>query len=100
MATYPAGANVIPTDKPVFLVAWSVVCLVAVIVIRIYATREKHRRKGPQWVSIVLSAIAFLIWLYALGGPFALLGEFYQPFVGTLLVFSWTLFVPAAYKGD
>lgn len=39
---------------------------------------------------IVISAIACMVWVFALGGPFATLG-FYQPLYGSLLLIGYTL---------
>ena len=100
IALYLVGSGVIPSDENhLWLVGWSSLCLAAVGVIRIYGTADRITNRGPQWASIAISAVAFVVWLYSLGGPFIALG-IHKPFVGSLLVLAWTFFVPIVYKGD
>jgi hypothetical protein len=95
---YLVGAGFIPPGQNIALVAWAVVCLIAVFVVRAYGTADPAKGLSPQWISVAISAVAFVIWLYSLGGPFAAYG-LHVPFVGSLLVLAWTFFVPIFYKG-
>jgi hypothetical protein len=76
--------------------AWAVfaICLVAT---PIYLVRV-GRPSGQQWVQVVISSVAFVIWAYTLGGPFADTPG-YRPWIGGLLVGLYTflagLFQPA-----
>jgi hypothetical protein len=99
VALYLIGAGLIPNTDQVMLASWSVVCLLGVITIRIYGTRDPDANLGPQWTSVIVSSLAFIVWLYSLGGPFAALG-IHVPYVGSLLVLAWTFFVPFFYKGE
>jgi hypothetical protein len=45
-----------------------------------------------------VAAVAFVIWVYTLGGPFADFGV-HVPWIGSLLVLAWTSFIPLLYKG-
>ena len=47
---------------------------------------------------VAISSVAFVIWVYSLGGPFAVF-NLYVPYIGSLLVLAWTFFVPTFYKG-
>ena len=49
--------------------------------------------KPPAITQTVISTIAFVIWVYALGGPFASVG-IYSPPVGSLFLIGYTLLVP------
>lgn len=98
VAAYLVGAGVIPPDNDKVLAGWSVVCLLA-LVIRARLTRDPERGKGAQWLNVLLAAVAYVIWIYNLGGPFRAYGM-YVPYVGTLMLVSWTLFVPLVYDGD
>jgi hypothetical protein len=96
---YLVGNGVIPTEERVARLGWPVVCLIGLLVLRIYGTRDPETGEKAQWVTVLISAVAFVIWIYTLGGPFQLLGV-YKPYVGSLLVLVWTFFVPIFYRGD
>ena len=96
---YLVGTGFIPKEELAAALVWMVVCLIAVFVVRIYGTSDKAINKGPQWLSIVLAALAFLIWTYSLGGPFVTIG-IHRPYLGSLLILAWSFFVPILYKGD
>ena len=95
---YLVGNGFIPGDQIAVQVIWLVVCLVGVIVIRAYGTTDPENNAPPDWVHVAISSIAFLIWAYTLGGPFVGLG-WHIPYIGSLLVLTWTFFVPILYKG-
>jgi hypothetical protein len=46
-------------------------------------------KKRPAWTQIGISCGAFGVWVFALGGPFAML-DFYQPIYGSLLLIVYT----------
>jgi hypothetical protein len=108
LALYGAGVGIIgrpavdavDTSKAELLAGWSVVCAIAVVVLRWKATTDALNPK-PQIPSIVIALISFVIWLYAVGGPFEALGWSVGPKeVGSLAILAWTFFVPIFYKGD
>jgi hypothetical protein len=96
---YLLGSGFIPQQYPIALVGWSAFCLVCVFVVRIYGTSDPANHKRPQWGAVFISAGAFVIWLYTLGGAFAAY-ELHLPWLGSLLVFGYTFLVPYLYKGD
>ena len=95
---YLVGSGFIPKDQSIVQVVWAIVCLIGVVVIRVYGTADPENNKPPDWVHVAISSVAFLIWIYTLGGPFEALG-WYVPYIGSLLVLAWTFFVPIFYKG-
>ena len=95
---YLVGNGFIPKDQPIVQVVWAVVCLVGVILLRAYGTTDPDNNKPPDWTHVAISSIAFVIWVYTLGGPFVAIG-WYIPYIGSLLVLAWTFFVPILYKG-
>lgn len=99
LSLYLVGSGVIPQTDRIVLVLWSVICLVGVVCIRVYGTADFQRKLPPQWKAVAISAIAFIIWIYSLGGPFAAY-NLHIPYVGSLLVLVWTFFVPIFYKGS
>jgi hypothetical protein len=93
---YLAGYNVIPAEDQVTGIIWACFCLVGVVIVRWLGTREPG--SGPQLGVIAISAIAFLIWVYSMGGPFVHFG-LYVPYIGTLLILGWTFLTPILYRG-
>ncbi len=98
ISLYLVGSGFIPADQPAVLLIWSIVCLVGVVVVRAYGTTDPEKNLPPDWTHVAISSVAFVIWVYSLGGPFAALG-WYVPYIGSLLVLAWTFFVPYLYKG-
>jgi hypothetical protein len=95
---YLIGSGIIPEGQRVGLLVWSIVCLIAVVVVRAYGTADPQKSQTPQWSVVLISSGAFVIWIYSLGGPFKLYA-LHVPFIGSLLVLAWTFFVPIFYKG-
>ncbi len=95
---YLVGSGLIPRDQPIVLTIWAFVCLAGVVAIRVYGTTDTARGLPPDWAHVAISTVAFVIWIYTLGGPFAAI-NWYVPYLGSLLVLAWTFFVPIFYKG-
>jgi hypothetical protein len=76
---------------------WSVVCLILVLIVRIWGTNDPH--KGVQWIAVGASAFSFVIWVYAIGGQF-LWFTLPSPGIAPAAVLVWTVLVPIIYKGD
>ncbi len=99
LSLYLVGAGIIPTSAPRgVLLGWFIFCLGAVIGLRIWGTSDKDENLPVDWTHVVISGVAFIIWVYTMGGPFKLYGV-YIDYLGSLLVLAWTFFVPLAYKG-
>lgn len=62
-------------------------CLVAVPV---YLNRVSHVQK---WMQLLVSTVAFVVWVFAIGGPFAGM-KWYDPAWGGMAVASYTFLVP------
>jgi len=83
----------------VALAVWAGLCLIAVIVLRVYGTADPQKRKPTDWVHVGISGVAFVLWIYSMpGGPFDVNG-LYQGWLASLLILAWTFFVPIFYKG-
>ena len=97
-AIYLGGLGVIPQDQAVAAVVWALIGLVITLIIK---SQQTDPRTGTQvsvqnleWNQIIVSIIAFVVWIYALGGgPFAALG-LYVPWVAPLLVLGYTYAMP------
>jgi len=97
---YMIGSGFIPADKPMVLTIWSGVCLVLLLVLRVWGTADPAAGKAAQPVPVFVSAIAFVIWLYWLGGPFKQWPGLYVNYLGSLLVLVWSFLIPIIYKGS
>ena len=102
---YLVGSGIIPHEQPLILTLWALICLVGAITMRVWGTADAGANQPTDWIHVAISAVAFIIWLFSMGGgPFATGGVFaaaYEqtPYVGSLLVLAWTFFVPIFYKG-
>jgi hypothetical protein len=97
-AVYLGGLAVIPAGQTAAAVVWALIGLVITLVIKAQQTDprtgEKISVKQLEWNQIVVSAIAFVVWVYALpGGPFVAL-DWYLPWLATLLVLGYTYAMP------
>ena len=95
---YLVGSGFIPAAQALVLLIWSVICLGGVIAIKAYGTADRANQIPPDWVHVAISSVAFVIWVYSIGGLFAAYGTA-VPYIGSLLVLAWTFFVPIFYKG-
>ena len=79
---------------PTTIALW-VVFAAGVILTPIYIWRQTSETGKPMATTqIVISACAFIVWVFALGGPFAGLG-FYQPWLGSVVLIVFSLIVGA-----
>lgn len=97
---YLVGAGLINAQAAGLLAFWTGVCAVGVIVERAWGSKDpaSGAHPGPDWILVLISTIAFLIWVYDVGGAFAAYGIPNRPY-GALAVLGWTFFVPYFYKG-
>jgi hypothetical protein len=96
---YLVGSGFIPKDQAVVLAVWTIVCLLGVIAIKAYGTSDPAAQLRADWGHVAISAVAFLIWVYSIGGPFTAYNVA-VPYIGSLLVLAWTFFVPLLYRGS
>ena len=97
-AIYLGGLGVIPTDQTLAAIVWALVGLVITVIVKAQQTDPRTGAqvsvKNLEWNQILVSIVAFVVWVYALGGgPFAALG-LYVPWVATLLVLGYTYAMP------
>ncbi len=74
---------------------WPVACLILLVIVRALGTSD---RRGPQWVSVAISAVSFVLWVYAMGGRF--LSYTVDVNLASLAVLVWTTLVPVLWRGD
>lgn len=96
---YLIGSGFVPEGQRAGHIAWFAFCFTALIVIRVFGNTDPARNQQPQPVPIVLSVVAFVIWVYTIGGPFREFGMD-VPWIGSLLVLAWSFVIPYFYKGE
>jgi len=99
IALYLVGRGVIPEAERSPLAAWAAICLLGVIAVRAVGTRGGTNRLPVQWAAVAIAAGSFVVWVYSMGDAFKAYG-LYEPYLGSLLVLSWTFFVPILYHGE
>jgi len=92
VAVYLAGR---PLAQERYAGLWPVACLVLTIVVRAFGTSD---RRGPQWLSVAVSAVSFVLWVYATGGH--LLTYQVDVNLAALAVLFWTTLVPVFWRGN
>lgn len=80
-------------DQRIYWLVWTLVCLVAVLVVRRWATSDPTWRLRPQWNAVIVAAISFLVWVYSLGDVFRGYG-LWSATAAALAVLAWTFFAP------
>lgn len=100
---YLVGVGLIPKGQGVATVCWSVFCAIVLVIVRVKGTSDREQGKGPQWTAIVIALISYVIWLYALGGPFVAFpasASIHVSYVASLLVLGWTFIVPYFFRAE
>jgi hypothetical protein len=101
-AAYIAVQALIPSEEKVGLAAWAAACLILTFLFIASQSKTEEGNPGKKhpinWGQVGISSISFVIWVYALGGPFASFG-IRVPWIGFALMVGWTLLVPMIYRG-
>jgi hypothetical protein len=74
---------------------WPLVCLGLVVIVRAFGTMDK---RGPQWLSVAVSAVSFVLWVYAMGGRFLTYPADVN--IASLALLAWTVLVPVIWRGE
>ncbi len=98
VAIYLVGIGVIPTNARGSIAMWAVICLGLVVLSRAYGTADQANKVPPEWKSVLVSSISFVVWVYNMPGPFQAYGLAIS-YVGALAVLVWTFVVPYVYRG-
>lgn len=73
-------------------------CTATVVGLRSFGSRDPASNLPANWIHVVISAVAFVIWVYTISGSFAAF-HLEVPYIGSLAALAWTFVVPALYKG-
>jgi hypothetical protein len=99
VGAYLIGAGFIPEGATTPLALWAAICLGLVVIVRVYGTADPEKQLAPQPIPVFVSAVAFVIWVYSMGGPFEKFG-LHVPYIGSLAVLLWSFLIPIFYKGS
>lgn len=78
------------SDVPTNLLLWIAFASGTVLTALWTLKQTSVEGKKPAKTQVLLSTGSFIVWVFALGGPFATLG-FYRPLYGSLLLIFYTL---------
>lgn len=78
--------------------AWTLFGLLACIAVRAWATSSKSEGTPVEWPAVIIAALSFLLWVYALGDVYRFVHGLWDPTIASLLVLAWTFAVPLIYR--
>src|SRR5690348_15658582 len=72
---YLVGSGVIAPDAAVPLTIWTAICAFGVVAVRAWGSKDPgSAHPGPDWTLVAISTVAFVIWIYDIGGLFTAYG--------------------------
>lgn len=92
VAAWTAATGLInsASDVPQSTLLW-IVFLVGVVLTPAWILKQTSEKRKPLAITqSLVSTVSFVVWVFALGGPFATLG-FYRPLYGSLVLILYTL---------
>ena len=96
---YLIGSGFVPEQHVIGQTSWFAFCLLGLLALRLYGTADPANNLPPAPVPVALSALAFVVWAYTIGGPFRAL-EWDVPWVASLLVLATSFVIPFFYQGE
>jgi hypothetical protein len=88
-----ASTTAAPTDQ----LTKVLVCVIFVVLLAAVPLYQIFVSKVTNKVQIVITTIAFALWVYNLGGPFSVLG-IYEPKIAAALLTLWSFVIPLVVK--
>ena len=92
VAAYVVIEGIIPDDRK--LIGTLAVSLVLLILIPLYLKKIYKVQRFGQHIFVM---IAFIIWIYTLGGPFKL-WNLWEAWIGSAVLILYTLLIPLVYQ--
>lgn len=91
IAAYITIVGLIPGGNTVWL--WGIT-IVLLILVTPYLRNFQEVTNPLQYA---ISSISFIVWVFAMGGPFATM-SWYQSWMGSIVLILWTLIPPLLFK--
>ncbi len=83
----------IGSSSVIATISWLVFVILIVLTPIWLLRRSREVGKAPPYRQIILSTLGFIVWVFALGGPFAL-SSWYNPLYGAFLLAIYTVTSP------
>lgn len=106
VSLYVAGRALIQSSFPQggdaaqpYWIGWTLFCIVAVVLVRAWATSDAAQRLKPQWGAVAIATVSFVVWVYSLGDVFRA-WPFWSELAAGLLVLAWTFIAPWLVRTD
>lgn len=93
------GGNIASTAAPTDQLTKILVCVIFGVLLVATPLYQIFISKVTNKVQIVITTIAFVLWVYNLGGPFSVLG-IYEPKIAAALLTLWSLVIPLVVRPD
>ena len=81
------------SDIPTNTILWILLIIFTVLTALYILQQTSEPKKPPAIKQTTISAIAFIVWVFALGEPFDSL-SFYNPIYGSILLIIYNLTIP------
>ncbi|MBX9258542.1 hypothetical protein H1Q63_32275 [Desmonostoc muscorum CCALA 125] len=81
------------TGVPTNIILWILLVIFTVITAAYILQQTSEPKKPPAVKQTIISTIAFIVWVFALGEPFSSL-SFYSPVYGSSLLILCSLIIP------
>lgn len=93
VAAYLLVRGMIPTEDASLqlIIEWSVFGFLTILT-PLYLKKFQNVHRVSQ---IIFTTISFAVWVFSIGGPFALY-NFYMPEIASIALAMWTLLIPLA----
>ena len=92
-------SNPVPASRPGFLDWWPIVCVLLLLLTRLWGTRAPNGSWTTIQISpVIIATVSFVIWVYAIGD--AIFGWKPEPPYASTAVVVWVFLVPVFYKGS
>lgn len=95
VAAWTVVTGLINTDPtaPQNTLLW-IFFVIFILVTALWVWKQTSEHNKPTAISqITVSSLSFVVWVFALGGPFATLEGFYRPLYGSLVLVVYSLIV-------
>lgn len=93
------GGNIASTEAPTDQLTKILVCVIFGVLLVATPLYQIFISKVTNKVQIVITTIAFVLWVYNLGGPFSVLG-IYEAKIAAALLTLWSLVIPLVVRPD
>ncbi len=92
VAAYLAIQGFVPEESAKW--GLTILSVVLLIITPLYLKFVQNVAKNAQ---VIVSTLSFVVWVYALGGPFAI-WNIHEAWIASVILLLWTTFIPQFFK--